>query len=155
LKVSEIMSRNVQRCTPTDSMYRAAQLMYERNCGCVAIVGRDGHIYGIVTDRDVCLAAYLRDEPLRHIKIQEEMSTNLRTCTPDTDVEEAERLMRTSKVRRLPVVDEHATLVGVVSLGDIALAALRSPDAISERSVFKTLAAVSMHDPAPADASFS
>jgi CBS domain-containing protein len=148
------MSRNVQRCTPTDSMHRAAQLMYERNCGCIAVVGRDGHLYGILTDRDVCLAAYRREQPLSRIRIEEEMSRDVVTCRPDMDVADAERLMRSQKVRRLPVVDEHLTLVGILSLGDIAIAALQSTD-ITDRSISKTLAAVSLHEPALTDAAFS
>jgi CBS domain-containing protein len=141
VKVDELMSRNVQRCAPSDSMHRAAQIMYERDCGCVTVMGRDGHLHGIVTDRDICLAAYRSEKPLKDIKIEEEMSRDLATCSPHADVLDAEELMRKHHVRRLPVIDEHGTLVGILTLTDIALAALKTEE-IRPQEVFRTLAAV-------------
>jgi CBS domain-containing protein len=145
MKVSDVMSRDVQRCSPTDSLHRAAQLMYERDCGSIAVVGdEDGRLHGIITDRDVCIAAYRTEKHLKEIALSRVMSQGVTTCFPDTTLSEAEDMMRGSHVRRLPVVDENGVLVGMLSLADLALSAMNSGEKAAELEVFKTLAAVSL-----------
>lgn len=150
MKVSDLMSRDVQRCAPDDTLHRAAQLMYERDCGTVAIVGRDGYVHGIVTDRDVCIAAYRTEKNLKDIHVEEVMSKEVKTCSQGTSLHDAERMLRMLRVRRLPVVDDAGTLVGMLSLTDIARAVLGSRDEAEEREVFKTLGAVSLPKDKPA-----
>jgi CBS domain-containing protein len=128
MNVSDLMTQDLQRCRPDETLHRAAQLMYERDCGSVLVVGRDGHVHGIVTDRDACVAAYRTERKLSDIKLSEVMSENVEVCTADTSAHEAERMMRMLHVRRLPVADEHGTLVGVVTLADLVGAALASDE---------------------------
>jgi CBS domain-containing protein len=94
--------------------------MWDCDCGSVPVVDQNGRAIGIVTDRDICMAALFHGSPLSTISIAEVMSGDLCTCRADDDVREAERLMQRRQVRRLPVVDDGGSLVGILSLGDVA-----------------------------------
>ena len=62
MKVEDLMTRSVGTCRPTDTLSSAAQLMWERDCGCVPVVSDDGsnRVVGMLTDRDICMAAHFR-----------------------------------------------------------------------------------------------
>lgn len=62
MNIEELMTRNVE--TPQDMLSRAAQIMWERDCGCVPVVDASRHLMGILTDRDICMAAYTKRKPL-------------------------------------------------------------------------------------------
>ena len=70
MKVEQVMNRNVKTCRSSDSLDRAAQLMWENDCGCVPIVDDEGRGVGMVTDRDVCMAAYTQGGPLTHLRVE-------------------------------------------------------------------------------------
>ena len=80
----------------------------------------EGRLQGIITDRDICMAAYTQGRRLDDIAVGTAMSRPIRTCLPTTTIEEAEDLMMTEAVRRLVVVDALGELQGVVSIDDIA-----------------------------------
>ncbi len=120
MKVSELMTREVKTCTANDSLNDAARAMWDNDCGCVPILGDDSRLIGLVTDRDVCMAAYTQGRKLSDIQVTSSMSTNLFTCRESDDLTHAEAIMRDEKVRRLPVVDAHGRLVGILSLNDLA-----------------------------------
>jgi CBS domain-containing protein len=102
----------------------AAQMMKECDVGDVLVCGEDGRLSGIVTDRDLvlrCLADHRgADTPLRDI-----CSGGVSTLAPDASIEEAVALMKGCAVRRIPVL-ENGELVGILSLGDLAIE--REPD---------------------------
>jgi CBS domain-containing protein len=117
--VRKLMRENPTTCAPGDSLNRAAQIMWEHDCGAVPVLGPDGSIAGIVTDRDICMAAYLRGESLATMNVESAMSRVVYTCSPDDSLGHAARSMAHNKVRRLPVV-ENGKLVGLLTLADIA-----------------------------------
>jgi CBS domain-containing protein len=125
MNVEQLMTKVVWTCTAGDSLREAARIMWERDCGCVPVVESDGsgRVVGIVTDRDICMAAYLEGRPLDDLLVGDAMARVLRTCRPGDSLGEAEGLMRAAHVRRLPVVDDAGHLLGVLSLADIARAA--------------------------------
>ena len=120
MRVQDMMIRSVAFCVPEDSLGRAAQLMWERDCGTIPVVGRGGEVVGIVTDRDVCMAAHFTGRRLLDIPVSEVMSRVVHVCGPADSIESAEAIMRNNQVRRLPVVDEFRRLVAILSMADIA-----------------------------------
>jgi len=120
MNVEELMTRDVATCRPGDALSHAAQLMWDRDCGCVPVVDDAGVPLAMITDRDVCMAALTQGRPLTQIPVSTAMSQRIVTCAPSDEVTTAESIMRSSQVRRLPVTDARGVLVGVLSLNDIA-----------------------------------
>lgn len=143
MRVRDVMIDDAATCAPHDSLHRAAELMWDHDCGFVPVVA-GGHLVGFVTDRDACMAAYTQGRPLARIRVGDVMTRSLETTTPDEDLEEAQRRMARSRVRRLPVVLD-GRLVGVVSLNDVARAAAAGHEAPMALEVGRTLAAISEH----------
>lgn len=141
MKVRELMTREVFTCRPEEPTAAAARLMWEHDIGAVPVLGPNGRVVGIVTDRDLCMSAYFTGEPLAAVPVEHAMSKVVFTIDPLADVEEAEALMRERQVRRLPVI-EAEELVGMVTLSDLARAA-HARKAVAAGDVSVTLAAVS------------
>lgn len=135
-------SINVTQC-----LNDAACLMWEFDCGCVPVCNDEDRTIGIVTDRDICMAAYTRGLPIASIPVTTAMSKTVFTCQPDDSIESAEETMKHHQVRRLPVLDSNQQLVGILSLNDIALAYKKRTldSAVKATSVAQTLASVSAH----------
>jgi CBS domain-containing protein len=146
MKVEDLMSKDVMTIRPHETANEAARLMWECDCGAVPVVDENRRVVGIVTDRDICMAAYTQGRPLYHIQVEAAMTRDPRTCSPDDPIDAAEAIMQQSQVRRLPVVDDYNTIVGILSLNDIAVRARR--DVISRRktidpkAVIETLGAI-------------
>jgi CBS domain-containing protein len=132
MKTEDLMTRNVATCRPDDSLEQAAQLMWECDVGCVVVVDGQQKPVGMITDRDLAMAAYTQGALLRDIRVETVMATNVWACSVNTSLKEIEDKMRTAQVRRLPVVDSHGVLVGIVTLGDIARSAHSSPLRLTE-----------------------
>lgn len=122
MQVSEIMTRDVASCVETDTLAEAVRLMAELDCGCIPVTAdrTSRRVIGIVTDRDVCLTSYRLEKPLAELCVRDSMTQPVRTCSPEASASEAEYVMRDARVRRLPVVDEDGSMVGIVSLTDLA-----------------------------------
>jgi len=123
MNVAEIMTRDVATCRTADNGNRAAQLMWERRCGAVPVVDEVGHVVGITTDRDICMAAYTQGKRLEDIPVLTAMSREVQHCLPSASIEEAEDLMMAHGIHRLVVVDSEGVLRGLVSIDDIARSA--------------------------------
>jgi CBS domain-containing protein len=121
----EIMSQPVRTCRSDDTLNRAAQLMWEHDCGAIAVVDQEGRLIGIVTDRDICMAAYTRGLPLTSMRVDRAMAKQVFTVHPEDSIAEAEKLMSEKQVRRIPVVDAEGKPVGIVSVKDLASEAVR------------------------------
>jgi len=149
MRVRSLMSPAVYSCRADQTLAQAARLLWEHDLGCVPVVDANGRPVAMLTDRDICMAAYLRGAPVAEIDIASAMSTDLFTCHVDDVLSEAERTMMTRQVRRLPVVDDEGKLVAVLSLNDIVLArkrtALSKVRAFLRGDVVETLAAISRH----------
>ena len=122
MRVEELMRKDARACGPDDSMNEAARIMWESDCGFVPVVeaGAPSRLVGVITDRDVCMAAYTRGRSLADMCVRDAMSSNVRTCAPADSLAAAEAEMRSAHVRRLPVVDAAGQLLGVLSLADLA-----------------------------------
>lgn len=145
-RVRDVMTRDVATCRATDALERCAQLMWERACGCIPIVDVLGHPAAMITDRDICMAAYTQGKPLAAMVVSSAMSTRIFTVDQDATLESAERLMRLHCIRRLPVTDREGILVGLVSIADIAAHARLGPtlgrDGLSLNVITATVAAL-------------
>lgn len=120
MTVADLMTTDVATCSTNDSLNRAAQIMWERRCGSVPVVDQNHHVLGMVTDRDVCMAAYTQGRRLDDIAVTSVMSHPARICPATATPEEAESLMMAHGVHRLVVADAEGRLNGVISLDDIA-----------------------------------
>ena len=119
MNVDQCMSREPRSCRATDSLERAAQIMWECDCGCVPVVDEGAKVVGMITDRDICMAAYTRGVSLRDIRVESAMARDIESCRPADALESALNAMRKRQVRRLPVLDGVGGLLGLLSLSDI------------------------------------
>ncbi len=155
MNVGELMTRGVRSCHADDTLNSAAQIMWENDCGCVPVVDEEHRVVGILTDRDVCMAAYTQGGPLGALHVGSAMSKEVFSCTTADTLAAAEEAMRTHRVRRLPVVDGRGHLVGIISLNDIARAAARRRRArndVTPNEIGLTLAAICAPHPQPSAA---
>ena len=147
MKVKDLMSRDVWTCSAGDSLNRAAQIMWEGNCGVVPVVAEGRALVGVVTDRDACMAAYTKGLPLDAIRVGDVMAKDPAVCGPKDDLETVMSTMTRRVVRRLPVVDDERRIVGMLSMSDLAREAERERSSgvrdLDSAEVAKTLAAVS------------
>ena len=156
MTVEELMTSNVWACTPDATLDQAVQLMEEHDCGWLPVVPGRGryHVVGVITDRDICLAAHHLGTNLRRVRVGQVMSVDVVACGEKDEISAACSLMRRAQVRRLPVVDEEGQLSGLVTLAQLAGAAgARSPFGVSSRDVAKTLASIALPTRTPAWAS--
>ncbi|MDQ2803840.1 MAG: CBS domain-containing protein, partial [Pseudomonadota bacterium] len=123
MQVSEAMTRYVRVAHPDDTIREAAKLMAELDAGFLP-VGENDRLVGTITDRDITIRAVAEgrgpDTPVRDVMTTAEI-TDIMYCFEDEDVEEICRAMGEEKVRRLPVLDREQRLIGVISLGDVAV----------------------------------
>jgi len=119
MKVSEVMTRDVRLIEPTQTIQEAARLMAELDTGIMPV--REGdRLVGMITDRDIAVRAVAQgrgpDTPIRDI-----MTDEVKYCYEDDDTDDAARNMADIQVRRLPVLTRDKRLVGIISLGDMAV----------------------------------
>jgi len=119
VKVADLMTGEVRACTIHDSLNAAAQIMWDHDCGCAPVVDGHGKLAGIVTDRDISMAAYTQGVPLEAIPVERVMSRKVISCARGDDLDSAHQLMRTHEIHRLPVVDSRGRPVGILSLSDV------------------------------------
>ena len=113
------MTPEVRACTIHDSLNAAARIMWDHDCGCAPVIDAHGKLVGIITDRDVCMAAYTQGLPLEAIPVQRAMSAKVISCGRTDELETAHRLMRSHEIHRLPVIDSRGRLAGILSLSDL------------------------------------
>ncbi len=140
MNVSNLIRRNVTSCSIDDNLERAAQLMWNHDIGCLPVIDHQGHVAGMVTDRDACMAAYTQGVPLRAIPVTSAMASQVFSCRDVDDIDDVETTMREHQIRRMPVIDDQGHPIGIISLNDIARAARIGT--VPARDVITTLAAV-------------
>ena len=147
VNVAQIMKADVEICAPDDNLAAAASRMWDADIGCLPVVAPDGQVIGMVTDRDICMAAFTRGQTLEQIAVAVAMSKEILSCSPEATLVEAEEIMRSGQVRRLPVIDSEGSLAGIISLNDLARLAGREMGwknrDLSGQEVAATLAAIS------------
>jgi CBS domain-containing protein len=121
MKVAEVMTTNVQSCTPETNLAAAAMQMWNADCGTLPVLDDDGKVIGMITDRDICIAAATNHQDIAEIKVGQVSAGNVQSCTPETAVRDALKIFEQARVRRLPVVDAEDRLQGILSIRDIVL----------------------------------
>ena len=121
MKVEDVMTEDVQFCTPETNLAAAAMQMWDHDCGTLPVVSEDGTAIGMITDRDICIAAATRHRDIAEIRVGELASGALHSCTPNTRLDEALKIFQQARVRRLPVLNNDGKLEGILSLNDIVL----------------------------------
>jgi CBS domain-containing protein len=120
MNVSEIMTTNVATAEPDSTLEEIATMMKDENVGAIPVVDGD-ELVGIVTDRDIVVRCIAEGKDPSECEVEEIVSEDLETVSPDDDVRRAAEIMQRKQIRRLPVCDEDGKLVGMLSLGDIAV----------------------------------
>ena len=120
VKIREIMSKDVQIVSPDTLLYEVAKKMMQRDCGSVLVV-KDDRMVGIITDRDIALRCVAEAHHPAETTAEQVMTPETLYCRETDDAEAVAQNMTENKVRRLPVLDKDKRLVGIVSLGDLAV----------------------------------
>ena len=119
MKIHEAMTADVRIASPNQSICEAARMMAECDAGAIP-VGENDKLVGVITDRDIAIRAVAEGKP-PETRVHEVMSKEILYCFEDEDTEQVARNMGDNKVRRLPVLNRSKRLVGIVSIGDLAL----------------------------------
>jgi len=127
MRVADLMTTEVASCKADEPLRAAAKLMWDCDCGAVPVLDDEGRVIAMITDRDICMAALMRDRAPSAIPVSEAMSHDLQCCGPDDNVSAAEQMMRAHQVRRVPIVDRERRPLGMLSLADIARASDHHP----------------------------
>ena len=118
----DVMTREVETISPTAGIYEAAETMRTLNVGAIPVC--DGNrLQGMITDRDIVVRIIAEKPQPDTVKVQDVMTPHVLYCYEDQNVEEAARLMEGEQIRRLPILNREKQLVGIVSLGDVAVKA--------------------------------
>ncbi|HET9831076.1 MAG TPA: CBS domain-containing protein [Vicinamibacterales bacterium] len=122
MKIEAVMTRNVRTCRPESTLAEVVRDMWEADCGVLPVVGTDGRVVGMITDRDICIALATQGRTADRIAVRE-VARHLHVCTClASDVTTtALKMMQEHQVHRLPVVDDEGHLQGIVSLNDIVM----------------------------------
>jgi len=97
MKVSQIMEGAVKSYGRSESLNAAAKLMWDYDCGCVPVVNEQNEVVGLVTDRDICLAAYTQGRSLHETPIETAMAHKVISCRPEDDIAIAQALMKKTR----------------------------------------------------------
>jgi CBS domain-containing protein len=143
MHTQQIMSQSAITCKQNDSLHTAAGLMWKHDCGAIPVVNDEGQLVGMITDRDICMATYLKNSTPQALLVSEVMSKHVVSCFTDTPIERIEELMRANQIRRIPVVDRENHPIGMISLNDFIRYSAQVGDKNGEdRAVMRTMSAI-------------
>lgn len=123
MKVKKIMTAEAGFCFAEESLSRAVEIMWQRDCGAVPVVDIEMNVVGMITDRDIAVAASFRDQKTSEISVGEVIRNRVFTCKETDDAEDVLKKMRRARVKRIPVVNENGAIAGIVSIADLILKA--------------------------------
>jgi len=131
MKVSEVMTRDVHIASPRQTLQEVALDMAKLDTGVIP-VGENDRLVGMITDRDIVVRGIAEGLP-PNTQIRTIMTPDIKYCFDDQEVDDVTRNMGEIQIRRLPVVDHDKRLIGILSLGDVAIstASGRAGDALS------------------------
>jgi CBS domain-containing protein len=144
MKVKDIMTAELRTCSSGTNLAAAAALMMDGDCGILPVVDKERKLVGVVTDRDMFIALATRNTRASQVTVGEVARKTVVTCGPEDDVHAALAMMKEHRVRRLPVEGFGSTVLGIVSMNDIVLAA--GPDqGVRTDKVVDTFQAICAH----------
>jgi CBS domain-containing protein len=143
VRAHEFMTRRVASVHPATSVERAARLMEECDCGALPVVGDNGVLVGMVTDRDITIRIVARGRDTRHAIVADCMTERVFACYANESIAECMRQMARHQVRRMPIVDERGRLVGILAQGDLARHVGRHPVPEERRALVHVIAVLS------------
>jgi CBS-domain-containing membrane protein len=139
MRVRDIMTPDVVSCNKETDIGTAAKLMLEGGFGTLPVVDPQRRLIGIITDRDIAMAAATRERTASRISVYEAMTNAVRSCFADDDVGTVLKQMQEARVRRLPVINVMGCLGGIVSIDDIVVRALDRTGGISSSALVNAL----------------
>lgn len=142
MHAKDIMSQPAVTCPVNSTLDHAARLMWEFDCGIIPVVGDDGRLVGVVTDRDACMAAYTQGRLLSDIPVTVAMARNAIACHLGDSVATLESLMKAHQIHRIPILDDDNRVIGLVSMNDLARLASRAHRSGVDRQLVETMAAI-------------
>lgn len=119
MRTVEQMTTGTASCLVTDNLAHAASLLWQKDCGSLPVVDEGNHVQGIITDRDICMAAFVTGRPLAELSVGDSMAEDVAGVGSDDSLLAAEMLMRSRGVHRLPVVDPDRRLLGMLCSNDL------------------------------------
>jgi len=132
MRIEDLMTHPVHTCFADETLEQAAHEMWDCDTGCLVVIDSYRRPIGMITDRDIAMAAYTQGALLRDLRVGRAMSTDVLTCYPGTTEHELEVKMQEAQVRRVPVIDTAGILVGIVTIADLAHAAQLSKTPLNE-----------------------
>jgi CBS domain-containing protein len=144
MQVQDIMTRDVKSCRWDTNLAAATAILWAGDCGALPVLDGDRKVVGMITDRDICIAAGTRNWVPSDMKVFEVVPQTVHTCAPQDDVHAALETMKAQKVRRLPVVDKDGRIEGILCLNDIVRNARKS-NSLSYDDVIETVQAICEH----------
>ena len=127
MKIGDVMTPDVEVVNPDDTLRTAAELMADLDSEALP-VGQNDLLIGVITDRDITIRAVAEGRDPENTTVRQAMSPDVLYCFEDEDVSDVSQKMGEWWVRRLPVVNQDKRLVGIVSLGDLAVGTAESED---------------------------
>ena len=134
MRARDIMTKKPQCCRSEQTARDAAQVMRDRDCGCVPIVDGSDRVVGIVTDRDLTVRAIAAGRD-GNTRLADLMTPSVECCGQDDDLRDVEQRMAELQVRRIPIVDAGGRCLGIISQADIARAASSADGVVTSEEV--------------------
>jgi CBS domain-containing protein len=128
MKLQQVMTRDAETISSDATVWAAAKLLRDLNIGFLPVCDQ-GRLVGVLTDRDIVVRAVAEGRDPVLTSVQEVMTPEVITCFADQSAEEAAQIMLERQIRRVLILDQDKKLVGVVSLGDLAVDALNQEQA--------------------------
>ena len=121
MQVKDVMTTGVECVCPDTTLRTAAQKMKELDVGPLPVCGDDDRLAGIITDRDIAVRAVAAGLDPDTAQVRDVMTPNIIYCFEDQEVSDAAHMMEQNQIRRLAVLNREKRLVGIFSLGDLAV----------------------------------
>jgi CBS domain-containing protein len=121
MQVSQVMTRGVECARPNDSVVKAAERMRNLNIGSLPVCGENDRLVGMLTDRDITVRSTAAGKTPTDVRVEDVMTPETVYCFEDAPISDAASLMEQKQIRRLVVLSQDKRMVGIVSLGDLAV----------------------------------
>jgi len=116
--IGEVMNKDVKTIRPDGTAAEAAKVMSEHRIGSLVVIGSDGLLKGLVTERDIMQDVVAEEKIPKDTKVEEIMTKDVKTITPETTLEEAADIMTDNEIKKLPVIHKNH-IVGIITASDL------------------------------------